>query len=571
MPLSGDALDRVKDEFLSASRSTPGVNAELLESWQRSKDALGPPVNIRDVPQVAEELLDAHVLDMLEAPLARFSDDLADTGLALLLADARGRILQRWSHDRTATVHLDRLGTIRGADLAEDVVGTNGVGTVAATGKRLQIVGNEHFADFYADAVCTGAPVRHPISGKVLAVVTISARISEANGLLRPLVYAVTKQLEQQVLDVERPASRRVYEEFVRTSRSQDGPVIAFGPNGLVMQSRGAGRLSSSDIFLLEHHCADRHRTGRFSLELSNGTVNVQMTALGEDSGIVAVLDRERVPNGVAMGPARPQLIGRSPEWLTVARDVAWHREISRPLLIAGEAGVGKASLAIGLPYRPDVAGGGLLVAAAERHVIGSRKWLQRLADRLDASAPLLVRGVETLDQGTLDGLRALLERPTRRGVVMLTMTAGRADAAEQLARRLGVDVAWVPALRERPVDLLPLWQVMAEQLAPGAGLQLRKETVELLRAHSWPTNIKELRSLIEQMGTAGKRGPVLPSDLPTAMQGFRGLSMIERAELDAIRRALAQADGNRSKAAEILGLSRATVYRKMRTYRVTA
>ena len=571
MPLSGNELDRVKGEFLSASRSMPGVNAELLKSWQRSKDAIGLPANIRDVPQVAEELLDAHVLDMFEAPLARVSDDLADTGLGLLLADARGRILQRWSHDRTAKVHLDRLGTIRGAVLSEDVVGTNGVGSVAATGKRLQIIGNEHFADFYSDAVCTGAPVRHPITGKLLAVVTISSGISESTGLLRPLVNSVTMQLEQQVLDVERPASRRVYEEFVRTSRAQNGPVIAFGPHGLVMQSRSAGRLSSSDVAILEQHCADRRRTGRFSLELTNGTVDVQMTALGEDAGIVAVLDRERVPSGVALGPSRPQLVGRSPEWLSVAREVARHRELRRPLLIAGESGVGKASLAIGLPYRPDVTIGGLLVSAAERHVVGSRKWLQRLADRLDVSAPVVVRGIETLDQATLDGLRALLERPSRRGVVMLTMSAERPEAAELLATRLGVDMAWVPSLRERAADLLLLWQVIAEQLAPGAGLHIRDETAELLRAHSWPANIKELRSVIEQMTTAGKRGPVLPSDLPKAMQGFRGLSMIERAELDAIRRALAEADGNRSKAAEILGLSRATVYRKMRTYRVTA
>ncbi|MBN9181250.1 MAG: transcriptional regulator, partial [Microbacterium sp.] len=92
-----------------------------------------------------------------------------------------------------------------------------------------------------------------------------------------------------------------------------------------------------------------------------------------------------------------------------------------------------------------------------------------------------------------------------------------------------------------------------------------------LLRGYSWPRNLKELRGVVEQMSIAGKRGPVLPGDLPDDMQGSRTLSMIERAELDAIRRALAEADGNRSKAAEILGLSRATVYRKMKAYRLTA
>jgi transcriptional regulator of acetoin/glycerol metabolism len=572
MPLNGDhRVQKVKDDFLSAARAVPGVNVELLKSWQRSKDAIGVPANIRDVPQVAEELLDAHILDMFQAPLSRVSDDLSDTGLGLLLADARGRILQRWSHDRTAVAHLDRLGTVRGAVLAEDVVGTNGVGTVAATGKSLQVAGDEHFADFYSQAVCTGSPVRHPMTGKLLAVVTVSSEISERSGLLRPLVNAVTMQLEQQVLDVERPAARRVYEEFLRTSRAQAGPVIAFGPQGLVMQSRSAGRLSSADVHLIEQSCSDRQGTGRFSLEISSGTVDVQMTSLG-DAGKLVVLERERTPTSVAMGPARPQLVGRSPEWLTVARDVARHRELRRPLLIAGEAGTGKASLAIGLPFRPGIpAGAGLIADAAERHVIGSRKWLQRLADRLDASAPVVVRGIETLDANTLDGLRSLLERPTGRGAVMLTMSTDRVEAAETLATRLGVAMTWVPPLRDRVVDLPLLWQLLAEQLAPGAGLHLREDTTELLRSYTWPGNIKELRSVVQQMSTAGKRGLVLPGDLPKSMQGSRALSMIERAELDAIRRALAEADGNRSKAAEILGLSRATVYRKMRAYRLTA
>jgi transcriptional regulator of acetoin/glycerol metabolism len=52
-------------------------------------------------------------------------------------------------------------------------------------------------------------------------------------------------------------------------------------------------------------------------------------------------------------------------------------------------------------------------------------------------------------------------------------------------------------------------------------------------------------------------------------MQNSRSLSLIERVELDALRNALSEAGGNRAKAAEILGLSRATVYRKMKSYRL--
>jgi transcriptional regulator of acetoin/glycerol metabolism len=139
------------------------------------------------------------------------------------------------------------------------------------------------------------------------------------------------------------------------------------------------------------------------------------------------------------------------------------------------------------------------------------------------------------------------------------------------MAGRLGVARAWVPSLRERSVDVAALWRFFADQVCPGAGLELRAETLELLEGHDWRRNLKELRGIVEDLALVGKRGAVLPADLPEQFQGARQLTMIERAELDAIRRALKEADGNRSRAAEILGLSRATIYRKMKAYRLSA
>ena len=129
-------VERIKDGFLGVDgKVVRGGDAELMQSWQRSQDALGEPANITDVPQVSEEMLDEQLLNTFRAPLTTFSDSLFGTGLGVLLADSRGQILHRWCEDRSAAVHLDRIGVIRGAVLAEDAVGTNGVGTVAAVGK----------------------------------------------------------------------------------------------------------------------------------------------------------------------------------------------------------------------------------------------------------------------------------------------------------------------------------------------------------------------------------------------------------------------------------------------------
>lgn len=85
--------------------ASPGIavsEAELVNSWKRSQAALGDPGNIHDVPHVPESLLDEHLLDMFGAPMNRFAEDIEGTGLALLLADSRGQILQRWFEDRQA-------------------------------------------------------------------------------------------------------------------------------------------------------------------------------------------------------------------------------------------------------------------------------------------------------------------------------------------------------------------------------------------------------------------------------------------------------------------------------------
>jgi transcriptional regulator of acetoin/glycerol metabolism len=130
--------------------------------------------------------------------------------------------------------------------------------------------------------------------------------------------------------------------------------------------------------------------------------------------------------------------------------------------------------------------------------------------------------------------------------------------------------VIWVPSLRARTADLPELWNTMAQTVAPAAGLLLRPDAVPTLRAHRWGGNVSELRSTIAQLAASGKRGAVAAADLPDHLRANGStLTLIEQVELRAIRQALEEAGGNRAKAAEILGISRATVYRKMKSFRL--
>lgn len=557
-------FEEIRAQFLSSADQA--VPAEVLASWLRSTDALGAPGNVRDVPRVDEDLLDNHLLEMFQAPMARAAEDLAGSGMGLLLADAQGRIVQRWSQDSAAMNQLDRLGTVRGAVLAEDVVGTNGVGTALAAGKSVLIQGAEHFADVYQNALCTGAPVWHPITGKLLAAVTMSTRIDERSGLLLPLTNSLAAQLQQHVLEVAQPGARAMLAAFLDASQRHDGPVVAFGPDGLTMRSRRAGELTQSDVDLIGHLCAGLRHDTRMTAELSVGSTAVDVRVLDGAAGIVAALRPAPRMSAGHPGPAADALVGQTKSWLHAAHQVSRHIAAGAPLLIAGESGTGKTSLALGRPHRLGAVSGDVAVVhTAQRQIIGEQAWLQELAGLLATAPRIIIRAVEHLDARALDALRALIDVST--ASVLLTATADSQAAAEARAGRLGVAMVWVPPLRERTADLGVLWNAFVAQRSPGLRLTLSEDARRALEAAGWPGNLVELRTVVAQLVSDGVRGVVRLDRLPDALRARRSWSMIERTEMETIRRALQEAGGNRSKAAELLGVSRATIHRKLKTY----
>jgi transcriptional regulator of acetoin/glycerol metabolism len=566
-----DAAARLSKRAVLARQRTGLPAHELVGSWQRSVAAIGDPGRVRSVPHVPEEILDEHLLDMVRAPMDVFAGDLKGTGLALLLADSSGQILQRWAGDAGAARHLDRVGTVRGAVLSEDQVGTNGVGTAVALQKPVQIRGDEHFADFYQDAVCTSSPVLHPVTNSLVAVMTLSSDVRNDPGLLMPLVRALSRQLEAHLLSVEKPASIEMLNLFMELSRRGRAPVIALGPQGSVLQSDNARRLSPQDLDALRALSDEGRPTGRYVVELSDGPVRLELVSVGRSTSVVTLGSQESArPAGAGSAPPRVRLGGSSREWTRLVQQVERLRQEPGTAIIAGEPGVGKTSLALGFPFRLNAgAAPDYVHEGAARHIQGLEAWLAALEASVRTHSRLIVRGIDALDAPALRALRTIIEGREQAPQVLLTMTAQAPDVTAQLENHFGAAAAWVTPLRERPDDVAEVWSVLADAIAPRAGLRLGPETLTLMQRYNWPGNVKEMRRLVTRLAEIGRTGEVQPGELPATMQNAKHLSMMERAELEAIRRALSEAEGNRMKAADILGISRATVYRKMKTYKL--
>jgi two-component system NtrC family response regulator len=132
-----------------------------------------------------------------------------------------------------------------------------------------------------------------------------------------------------------------------------------------------------------------------------------------------------------------------------------------------------------------------------------------------------------------------------------------------------------IPPLRERPEDVLALADHFLENM-PHAGAQVRisKEAQAILTAYPWPGNSRELRAVINKCALLTDTGVIQPDDLPAHMktghyQSPHNSKTLEDMEKEHIINVLAETEGNQTKASEILGINRKTLYKKIHRYKI--
>ena len=157
-------------------------------------------------------------------------------------------------------------------------------------------------------------------------------------------------------------------------------------------------------------------------------------------------------------------------------------------------------------------------------------------------------------------------------------MEAGR--FREDLFFRLAVIPIYLPPLRERPEDILPLAHHFLAKWNLELGRQItgwHKEVEEWFVRHPWPGNARELENALER-GVVLARGETLELDDLLVdsgpgegeVAGALGLrEFLDHAAADRIRAALAESGGRRVEAAMQLGVDRTTLYRLMRKFEI--
>ncbi len=307
-------------------------------------------------------------------------------------------------------------------------------------------------------------------------------------------------------------------------------------------------------------------------------------------------------------------IIGRTPEMEKLYRIISKVAKSNHPVMIFGEGGTGKKLVARSIhfsgphpeaPFIP-VDCGALVPTLIESELFGYVKGAFSGAVRSkDGLLQIAAGGTVFLDEiGELPFdlqsklLRAIQEkeiRPvgsTKRIAIDVRILAATNRNLEQgvsngtfrkdLYFRLNVMNLHIPPLRERRQDIPILANHFLERINRSAAFDrvLSEDAFKLMMAYDWPGNVRELENCVER-SAALSSGPMLHvSDMPSQVQNVLnngqsneviqgGIIPIAELEKRAIMSALTIVEGDKFRAAELLGIGKTTLYRKLKDYRI--
>ncbi|WP_202388223.1 helix-turn-helix domain-containing protein [Nocardioides flavescens] len=461
-----------------ASAQVARMPHRLLASWQRSED-YGVPVET--VQPVFTGAYDEQSLffECGQQVLGELARNLADEPISLMLTDADGLVLNRFSGDHALLRALDAVHLAPGFSYAEREAGTNGLGLALADRVPTVVRAEQHYALSLCSYTCAAVPVLDPVTGRLEGAVNLTTWSQASSDLLLALAHS------------------------------------AASTTSALMLSRASGR-----------------------------------TARPAPRGEVF---RVEVPR---LEPGAGTLRELSQPWTAALHRAEDAVAAGRVVAAVGERGTGRATLLAQAERRHRPAS--RILAASAPAPADVEAWLDLWTPEVGKPhTAVVVRRVDELPVWAAQRLRDLVTE------VPLAVTAERFEDIPAPLAGLVDAVVQVPALRERAEDVVALARHAAMRVR-GREIDIDPSAAHALEQHHWPGNVSELVEVVRAAAGHTDRIEVrhLPAELLTGSR--RRLSRIEAFERDEIVRVLTRPGVTMRDAAEELGMSRATLYRKV-------
>jgi transcriptional regulator of acetoin/glycerol metabolism len=578
VPPDDPGLARTRVRFLTAETVGPDqVRDAILASWQRSRYSSVPADRIT-LPYVNEPNLDTPLIRAAEPVLARLGEQLEGQPISLILTDPNGVVLTQRTGDPDLHRHLQGVELAPGFSYGEQFVGTNGIGTALEVGRPTHVFGHEHYAENLENLACAGVPIHDPISGKTVGAVDLTCWRKDAGQLLVALARTTAEQIRQALLGNNDVRELALFQAYLKACRRTTGILLAFNDDVVMMNDRARRLLDPADQSMLLGHATQVMAEGRASATVALPTGNkVRMQCrtvpgprTGELAGgvvrvkLIESEDEDMAASVTSLPMFLPGVVGSAPLWLRACHEVDAAYGRGEWLALAGEKGVGKYTLARCVHQRRNPMG--RVHSLDVEHGVDAEAIRRELID--DPVDTLVIRHVDLL---TADGLKALIDvldevqAAPKPPWVVITSTVDVDDLGELLA--FFPRTVHIPPLRRHVEDLNELVPLLLSKLS--AQLTCAPAAMHLLMRASWPGNVPQLRQVLKYVAQRRRAGAIQPADLPAEYRAVarRPLNRLESMERDAIVHSLEDTAGNKIKAARLLGMSRATLYRKIHEY----
>jgi two-component system response regulator AtoC len=310
-------------------------------------------------------------------------------------------------------------------------------------------------------------------------------------------------------------------------------------------------------------------------------------------------------------------IVGSSSKIQDVLRMVARLKDTRTPVLITGESGTGKELVARAIHYRGSFAQrafvavdcGSLVPTLIESELFGYEKGAFTGAIRnkegLFQSASGGTIFLDEIGELSMEMqaklLRVLQEKEVRPvgsnhkikvDVRVIAATNRDLEAAykegkfrKDLYFRLNVVTLYLPALRERKSDIPTLLHYFLDKFAPDRMITVSPAAMECMLQYEWPGNVRELENAVQRAVALGSQDALELHDLPPAVHAGldpepvgeaapspkppASYTDLEELERVTIQRVFEQVNGDKILAGKMLGISRATLYRKLKRYNI--
>lgn len=559
-----------RDPMTLRSEDFPEIRSEVLMSWKRSLLAGVDPFSTA-IP-FDEDFSPSNRLSRVAQPIMqRLEDQLSDLSSWGFLTDRGCRLLTSVVGD-APTVQASRGTRLRpGLCFSEDAIGTNGI-SMANEAQRSQIVsGTEHFRIDSGILTTTGVNIRDPYTRRYVGTLGVHCRREYSSGAILPLVVEIGHSIEAQLLASRADGEKVFFDHFLRLQRRSRGAVIGITRDLFLLNNHSRQLVHESDEGILRRlaeEAAAKSKSHSVQRRLSSGvTAQISIEPVEQARGefaAVLVLETLSVPNSV-----------RISEMNRIQKDFVrpgFRSQLDRaiqsksPVLLTGERGTGKRQLALDSMGETPKVYVIECVAAAE----DPDAWLEKLHKIVDlAEERVLLSRVDELPTSMANAVSDCMRRS--KVPFIGTSLEGYSEEGAAVVLHEGFEVLiTVPPLRDRADEFSEICQRILDEFEADDGHKatLPTKTLAHLVANDWPGNLRQLRQVLATSRTRAVGRAIQVTDLPPRYSRVsRQLGEMETVERKTLMVALREADGNRNLVAERLGISRATVYRKLKRY----